>query len=44
MGNLKHGSDALFMLLGAVMVLVKHAGFEFLELGTVRKKNQVKDR
>ncbi|QWD62791.1 ammonium transporter [Polynucleobacter sp. MWH-UH25E] len=38
---LKSGSDALFILLGAVMVLAMHAGFAFLELGTVRKKNQV---
>ncbi|MBL0039214.1 MAG: ammonium transporter [Nitrosomonadales bacterium] len=41
MGNLKTGSDALFILLGAIMVLAMHAGFAFLELGTVRKKNQV---
>jgi Amt family ammonium transporter len=41
MGNLKDSSDALFILLGAVMVLAMHAGFAFLELGTVRKKNQV---
>ena len=34
-------SDVLFVLLGAVMVLAMHAGFAFLELGTVRKKNQV---
>jgi len=39
--NLKVGSDALFILLGAIMVLAMHAGFAFLELGTVRKKNQV---
>jgi Amt family ammonium transporter len=38
---LKTGSDTLFILLGAVMVLAMHAGFAFLELGTVRKKNQV---
>jgi Amt family ammonium transporter len=31
----------LFILLGAIMVLAMHAGFAFLELGTVRKKNQV---
>jgi Amt family ammonium transporter len=31
----------LFILLGAVMVLAMHAGFAFLELGTVRRKNQV---
>jgi Amt family ammonium transporter len=41
MENLKIGSDALFILLGAIMVLAMHAGFAFLELGTVRKKNQV---
>ena len=35
------GTDTLFLLLGAVMVLAMHAGFAFLELGTVRKKNQV---
>jgi ammonium transporter, Amt family len=35
------GADALFILLGAIMVLAMHAGFAFLELGTVRKKNQV---
>jgi ammonium transporter, Amt family len=40
-GSLKAGSDALFILLGAIMVLAMHAGFAFLELGTVRKKNQV---
>lgn len=33
--------DVLFVLLGAIMVLAMHAGFAFLELGTVRKKNQV---
>ncbi|MDX8398949.1 MAG: ammonium transporter [Gallionellaceae bacterium] len=41
MEDLKVGSDALFILLGAIMVLAMHAGFAFLELGTVRKKNQV---
>ena len=41
MENLKTGSDTLFILLGAIMVLAMHAGFAFLELGTVRKKNQV---
>ena len=41
METLKGGSDALFVLLGAVMVLAMHAGFAFLELGTVRSKNQV---
>src|SRR5512135_3270058 len=37
----KTGSDMVFVLLGAIMVLAMHAGFAFLELGTVRKKNQV---
>ncbi|MDT7835736.1 ammonium transporter [Aquabacterium sp. OR-4] len=41
MEQIKQGSDALFILLGAIMVLAMHAGFAFLELGTVRKKNQV---
>lgn len=34
-------SDVLFILLGAIMVLAMHGGFAFLEVGTVRKKNQV---
>lgn len=33
--------DALFLLIGACMVLAMHAGFAFLEVGTVREKNQV---
>jgi len=37
----RQGTDALFILLGAIMVLAMHSGFAFLELGTVRKKNQV---
>ena len=41
MEALKQGANALFILLGAVMVLAMHAGFAFLELGTVRRKNQV---
>ena len=41
MNEMKHGVDALFILLGAIMILAMHAGFAFLELGTVRKKNQV---
>lgn len=39
--TLVHGSNTLFLLLGAVMVLAMHAGFAFLEVGTVRQKNQV---
>ncbi|WP_336079933.1 ammonium transporter [Thalassospira sp. CH_XMU1448-2] len=34
-------SDVFFVLMGAIMVLAMHAGFAFLEVGTVRKKNQV---
>lgn len=40
-GALVHGSNTLFILIGAVMVLAMHAGFAFLEVGTVRLKNQV---
>jgi Amt family ammonium transporter len=36
-----NASNVLFVLLGAIMVLAMHAGFAFLEVGTVRKKNQV---
>jgi len=39
--TLVHGSNTLFLLMGAVMVLAMHAGFAFLEVGTVRHKNQV---
>lgn len=39
--SLVRGSNTLFILLGAVMVLAMHAGFAFLEVGTVRQKNQV---
>lgn len=38
---LQKGGDVLFLLLGAVMVFAMHAGFAFLEVGTVRKKSQV---
>ena len=41
METYKSASDVLFILLGAIMVLAMHAGFAFLELGTVRGKNQV---
>ena len=41
MNALQQGANALFILLGAIMVLAMHAGFAFLELGTVRRKNQV---
>ena len=41
MEQLVTANDTLFVLLGAIMVLAMHAGFAFLELGTVRSKNQV---
>ncbi len=41
MPQVNSAADALFILLGAIMVLAMHAGFAFLELGTVRSKNQV---
>jgi len=41
MDSFHSGSNVLFILLGGIMVLAMHAGFAFLELGTVRKKNQV---
>ncbi len=39
--TLMSGTNTLFILLGAIMVLLMHGGFAFLELGTVRHKNQV---
>jgi len=39
--SLTSSGDVLFMMLGAVMVFTMHGGFAFLEVGTVRKKNQV---
>jgi len=41
MEAVQSGGNVLFILLGAIMVLAMHAGFAFLEVGTVRKKNQV---
>lgn len=41
MEAIKISGDTLFVLLGAILVLAMHAGFAFLELGTVRRKNQV---
>jgi ammonia channel protein AmtB len=38
---LEQSGDVLFMMLGAAMVFAMHGGFAFLEVGTVRKKNQV---
>jgi Amt family ammonium transporter len=34
-------ADVLFLLLGAVMIFSMHAGFAFLEVGSVRHKSQV---
>jgi ammonium transporter, Amt family len=41
MQSLQTAGDVIFILLGAIMVLAMHAGFAFLEVGTVRRKNQV---
>jgi Amt family ammonium transporter len=41
MDEYQAGSNVLFILLGAIMVLAMHSGFAFLEVGTVRAKNQV---
>ena len=41
MQALQTSANVLFLLLGAILVLFMHAGFAFLELGTVRRKNQV---
>ncbi|VGO17053.1 Ammonia channel [Pontiella desulfatans] len=40
-GELASSSNTLFILLGAVMILAMHGGFAFLEVGSVRRKNQV---
>ncbi len=39
--NLVKSTDTFFVLFGAIMVFAMHAGFAFLEVGTVRYKNQV---
>ncbi len=39
--SLKNSGDVLFLMLGAVMIFAMHAGFAFLELGSVRRKSQV---
>ena len=41
METLVNQSNVLFILIGAILVLFMHAGFAFLEVGTVREKNQV---
>ena len=39
MDAFRNGADTLFILLDAIMILAMHAGFAFLELGTIRKKS-----
>jgi len=39
--NMQYSADALFLMIGAVMIFSMHAGFAFLEAGSVRTKNQV---
>jgi ammonium transporter, Amt family len=41
MEQLQTGSDVFFLLMGAILVFAMHGGFAFLEVGTVRHKNQV---
>lgn len=41
MEKLQAGSDVFFLLMGAILVFAMHGGFAFLEVGTVRRKNQV---
>ncbi|MBU1209834.1 MAG: ammonium transporter [Alphaproteobacteria bacterium] len=41
MVELQHGADVFFLLIGAILVFAMHGGFAFLEVGTVRHKNQV---
>jgi len=38
--TLMQGANTIFSLIGAILVLAMHACFAFLEVGTVRKKNQ----
>ena len=41
MEQLQTGTDVFFLLMGAILVFAMHGGFAFLEVGTVRQKNQV---
>ncbi len=41
MEKLQVGTDVFFLLMGAILVFAMHGGFAFLEVGTVRRKNQV---
>ena len=36
-----NGADVFFLLMGGILVFAMHSGFAFLEVGTVRHKNQV---
>ena len=39
--QVQQGSDVFFLLMGAILVFMMHGGFAFLEVGSVRHKNQV---
>ncbi len=41
MDKVQPGADVFFLLMGAILVFAMHGGFAFLEVGTVRRKNQV---
>ncbi len=41
MTDIQPGADVFFLLMGAILVFAMHGGFAFLEVGTVRHKNQV---
>ena len=41
MEQLQTSADVFFLLMGAILVFAMHGGFAFLEVGTVRHKNQV---
>ncbi len=41
MDELVRSGDVLFLMLGAVMIFAMHAGFAFLEVGSVRQRSQV---
>ena len=41
MQDITSGVSVFFVLMGAILVFFMHAGFAFLEVGTVRRKNQV---
>jgi ammonium transporter, Amt family len=41
MDQIQQGADVFFLLMGAILVFSMHGGFAFLEVGTVRQKNQV---